>query len=74
MVQAAREFGAECARRRWRLVYGGSRKGLMAAVAGAALAGGGGKIKWEDGRKHDALLAEAKATGKPLVLYFTGEG
>lgn len=43
-------------------------------MAGSALAGGGGKIKWEDGRKHDALLAEAKATGKPLVLYFTGEG
>ena len=43
-------------------------------MAGAALAGGGGKIKWEDGRKHDALLAEAKATGKPVVLYFTGEG
>jgi hypothetical protein len=45
-----------------------------ALMAGVALAGGGGKIKWEDGRKHDALLAEAKATGKPLVLYFTGEG
>jgi hypothetical protein len=43
-------------------------------MAGVALAGGGGKIKWEDGRKHDVLLAEAKATGKPLVLYFTGEG
>jgi hypothetical protein len=43
-------------------------------MAGAALAGGGGKIKWEDGRKHDALLAEAKQTGKPVMLYFTGEG
>jgi len=47
---------------------------VLAMMAGAALAGGGGKIKWEDGRKHDALLAEAKATGKPVVLYFTGEG
>jgi len=46
----------------------------VALMAGVALAGGGGKIKWEDGRKHDALLAEARATGKPLVLYFTGEG
>jgi len=46
----------------------------VALMAGIAFAGGGGKIKWEDGRKHDALLAEANATGKPLVLYFTGEG
>ena len=46
----------------------------LAMMAGLAVAGGGGKIKWEDGRKHDALLAEAKATGKPVVLYFTGEG
>lgn len=55
------------------------KKTMMSALAivlmmGTALAGGGGKIKWEDGRKHDALLAEARATGKPLVLYFTGEG
>jgi len=46
----------------------------LGLMAGVALAGGGGKIKWEDGRKHDALLAEAKTTGKPVVLYFTGEG
>jgi hypothetical protein len=46
----------------------------LALMAGVALAGGGGKIKWEDGRKHDALLAEARSSGKPLVLYFTGEG
>ena len=46
----------------------------LAMMAGVALAGGGGKIKWEEGRKHDALLAEARSTGKPLVLYFTGEG
>ena len=43
-------------------------------LSATAFAGGGGKIKWEDGKKHDALLAEAKATGKPVVLYFTGEG
>ncbi len=46
----------------------------LALMAGMALAGGGGKIKWEDGRKHDALLAEARSSGRPLVLYFTGEG
>lgn len=46
----------------------------LALMAGAALAGGGGKIKFEDGRKHDAVLAEAKATGKPVMIYFTGEG
>jgi hypothetical protein len=46
----------------------------VAGMAGAALAGGGGKIKFEDGRKHDAVLAEAKATGKPVMIYFTGEG
>ncbi len=40
-LAAARAFGAACAERRWRLVYGGSRKGLMAAAAGAALAAGG---------------------------------
>lgn len=49
--------------------------GLAAALmAGTVLAGGGGKIKFEDGRKHDAVLAEAKATGKPVMIYFTGEG
>jgi hypothetical protein len=46
----------------------------LALMAGAAFAGGGGKIKFEDGRKHDALLAEARATGKPVMIYFTGEG
>jgi len=46
----------------------------LAMMAGLAVAGGGGKIKWEEGRKHDALLAEANSTGKPVVLYFTGEG
>ena len=40
-LAAARAFGTACADRRWRLVYGGSRKGLMAAAAGAAMAGGG---------------------------------
>jgi uncharacterized protein (TIGR00730 family) len=39
--EAARAFGAACARHGWRLVYGGSRKGLMATAAAAAMAGGG---------------------------------
>ncbi len=46
----------------------------LALMAGAAFAGGGGKIKFEDGRKHDAVLAEAMVTGKPVMIYFTGEG
>lgn len=41
MLRAAREFGAQCARRGWRLVYGGSRVGLMGDAATAALAAGG---------------------------------
>ena len=39
--EAARAFGAACARHGWRLVYGGSRTGLMATAAAAAMAGGG---------------------------------
>lgn len=46
----------------------------LALMASAALAGGGGKIKFSDGKQHDALLAEAKANGTPVLLYFTGEG
>lgn len=38
---AVRELGAEIARRRWRLVYGGASVGLMRTLADAALAGGG---------------------------------
>ena len=40
-LEAARAFGAEVARRRLGLVYGGGRVGLMGEVASAALAGGG---------------------------------
>jgi uncharacterized protein (TIGR00730 family) len=40
-MQAAEAFGTECARRNWRLVYGGSRNGLMGIAATAALAAGG---------------------------------
>ncbi len=40
-VSAATEFGTACARRGWRLVYGGSRRGLMGDAAKAAMAAGG---------------------------------
>ena len=38
---AARELGGKLARRRWRLVYGGGRVGLMGALSRAVLDGGG---------------------------------
>lgn len=38
---AARCFGEEVARRGWRLVYGGSARGLMGIAARAAIAAGG---------------------------------
>jgi uncharacterized protein (TIGR00730 family) len=40
-IEAARDFGAACARRGLGVVYGGGRVGLMGAVADGALAGGG---------------------------------
>ncbi len=40
-AEAARETGAEIARRGWTLVYGGARVGLMGVVANAALDAGG---------------------------------
>ncbi|MBN1207403.1 MAG: TIGR00730 family Rossman fold protein [Myxococcaceae bacterium] len=40
-LEAARALGAELARRKLTLVYGGASVGLMGAVADAALAGGG---------------------------------
>jgi uncharacterized protein (TIGR00730 family) len=42
--KAARDVGAELARRRIGLVYGGGRVGLMGAVADAVLEGGGEAI------------------------------
>jgi uncharacterized protein (TIGR00730 family) len=43
-VEAARAFGAEAARRRVRVVYGGASVGLMGALADAALAAGGSVV------------------------------
>jgi uncharacterized protein (TIGR00730 family) len=40
-LDLARRFGAEVARRGWRLVYGGGRVGLMGQAARAAYQGGG---------------------------------
>jgi uncharacterized protein (TIGR00730 family) len=40
-IECARAFGAACAGRGWRIVYGGSRSGLMGEAASAALAAGG---------------------------------
>lgn len=40
-VEAAQEMGAELARRKLRLIYGGGNVGLMGVVADAVLAGGG---------------------------------
>jgi len=40
-AKAARQLGAELARHRVRLVYGGGRIGLMGEIADAVLAGGG---------------------------------
>jgi hypothetical protein len=45
----------------------------LAVLALPATAGGGGKIKFREGKDHDAALAEAKATGQPLMLYFTAD-
>lgn len=45
----------------------------LAAMALPALAGGGGKIKFREGKTHDAALAEAKASGTPVLLYFTAD-
>ena len=55
---AAAEFGRLCAARGFRLVYGGSGRGLMGIAAHAAL---------------DRALARAIARGDRLVLLVTGK-
>lgn len=40
-LQAARELGAQLARRHWAVVYGGGHVGMMGALADSALAAGG---------------------------------
>ena len=46
----------------------------LALMAGTALPGNGGKIKFRSGDDHDKALAEAAAFGKPVLLYFAAEG
>lgn len=46
----------------------------LVLASGIAAAGGGGKIQWRQGKDHDAAIAEAKAFGIPVVLYFSGDG
>jgi len=45
----------------------------LAALAGSAAAGGGGRLRWREGRTLDAALAEARATGTPVMLYFAAD-
>lgn len=46
---------------------------LAAACALPVFAGGsGGKVPWV--KKYDDALAQAKAAGKPLMVYFTMDG
>jgi len=40
-TSAAAEFGVDCARRGWRMIYGGGRNGLMGIAADAAMKAGG---------------------------------
>lgn len=55
------------------------RLGVAAALAaglalpGAAWAAGGGKIQWRPGKDHDAALAEAKAYGRPVMIFFSSD-
>ncbi len=42
---------------------------VLLLAGGSAVAEEGGKIKW--GFDHDKALAEAKVSGKPILMYFT---
>jgi hypothetical protein len=43
----------------------------LALACGSASAGDHGKIQW--GSSHDKALAEAKESGKAIVIYFTAD-
>lgn len=43
----------------------------LAVMAGAAWAGGGGKIAW--GSDYEAARASAQKSGKLLMIYFTAD-
>ena len=48
--------------------------GALALMAGTVVPGNGGKIKFRSGDDHDKAVAEAAATGKPVLVYFAAEG
>jgi uncharacterized protein (TIGR00730 family) len=66
-VELAREVGAGLGRRGIAVVYGGSRVGLMGAVADAALAAGGEVIGVIPGRLVDRELAHRGVTDLRVV-------
>lgn len=45
---------------------------LVLLAMGTAMAGDGGKVPWK--KDVPGALAEAKQSGKPMMLYFTSEG
>jgi len=63
----AREFGTECARRGYAVVYGGGNVGLMGAVADAALAAGGEVIGVIPRAMREAGLAHGGLTKLVVV-------
>lgn len=67
-LEAAREMGAEVARRGLTLVYGGGKVGLMGAVSGAALAAGGEVI----GVIPESLVAREIAHAGLTKLHVVG--
>jgi uncharacterized protein (TIGR00730 family) len=66
-ADAARAFGATCARRGIGVVYGGGRVGLMGAVADAALADGGEVVGVIPQELVDRELAHAGITELHVV-------
>lgn len=44
---------------------------MTAALVALVLAGDGGKIQW--GKDHARALAEAKESGKPVVIFFSAD-
>ena len=67
-ARAAEALGAELARRRVRLVYGGGKVGLMGTLADAALAGGGEVV----GVMPKALLEKEIGHGGLTNLHVVG--
>ena len=78
MIDAAQLFGVECARSGWRMVYGGSRNGLMGEAATAAIRAGGEVVGVmprflvaREAAKHDITelhLVETLAQRKEMMI------